>query len=212
MANDWDGIYKKHGTWLEKPHEDMPRVADLFQARGVKRVLDLGCGAGRHMVYLAQRGVQVWGLDSSEEALKMAQEALAKTGLRGELTAGSMYETLPYARGFFDAIVCTKALNHGTIGSIRLAIKEMERALKPGGGLFMVVTKSRKVLPSKKQERDCEIIAERTLIPKQGREIGVVHYQFNKEILLREFRHFRVLDVRVDSERNYSMTAVLRVL
>jgi ubiquinone/menaquinone biosynthesis C-methylase UbiE len=129
-----------------------------------------------------------------------------------------MYDTLPYADGFFAGIVCTKALNHGTIESIRDAIKEMERVLAPGGVLLLVVTKTRKVLPSRKQERDCVIIAERTLVPKQGREIGVVHYQFNKTILQREFRHFRVVDLRLDSERNdsqrhspnYSMIALRR--
>lgn len=204
----WDEIYKKHGSWLELPHEDIPAVADLFQSKGVKRVLDLGCGAGRHVVYLAQRGFEVYGLDSSDEALKMAREALAKTSLHAELTAASMFDKLPYPDSFFDAIVCTKALNHGTIESIRRTIREMERVLEPGGILFLVVTKSRKILESQKQRREAEIIADRTLAPKTGREIGVVHYQFNKKILLREFRHFKVINFRVDSQRNYCLTGV----
>ena len=209
QVGDWDDIYRKHGAWLELPHEDMPRVADLFHARGVKRVLDLGCGAGRHVIFLTQRGFEVYGLDSSDKALEMAREALAKTGLHAELTTASMFDRLPYPDGFFDAIVCTKALNHGTIESIRSAILEMERVLDLGGMLFLVVTKTRKILKSKKQEREAEIIADRTLVPKTGREIGVVHYQFNKAILLREFRHFKVIDFHVDSGRNHCLTGRL---
>jgi ubiquinone/menaquinone biosynthesis C-methylase UbiE len=208
-VGDWDEIYKKHGTWLELPHEDMPGVADLFHEIGVKRVLDLGCGAGRHIVYLAQRGFEVYGLDSSDEALDMAREALAKVGLRAQLTTASMFDKLPYPDGFFDAIVCTKALNHGTIESIRKTILEMERVLDLGGMLFLVVTKTRKILKSKKQEKEAEIIADRTLVPKTGREIGVVHYQFNKAITLKEFRRFKVIDFHVDSGRNYCLTGRL---
>ena len=209
MTGNWDSIYKQHGSWLDDHHEDMPRVARFFKSRGVKRVLDLGCGAGRHVVYLGHRGFQVYGLDSSEEALKMARKALAETKVHAELNVGSMFEKLPYPDSFFDAIVCTKALNHGTIESVRMAIREMERILEPGGMLFLVVTKSRKILRSEKQKREAEILADRTLAPKTGREIGVVHYQFNKEILLREFRHFKVLDFHVDSSRNYCLTGFL---
>jgi len=194
---------------LQDYHEDMPRIVGLFHERGVKRVLDLGCGAGRHVVYLAQKGFEVHGVDSSEEGLKMAQEALSNAGLRAQLTAASMFGKLPYSDSFFDAIVCTKALNHGTIANIRGAIREMERVLEPGGILFLVVTKSRKILESAKQKREAEILAERTLVPKQGREIGVIHYQFNKQILLKEFRRLKVIDFHVDSTRNYCLTGVL---
>jgi ubiquinone/menaquinone biosynthesis C-methylase UbiE len=209
MKQNWDSIYQQHGTWLQDYHEDMSWVAELFRERGVKRVLDLGCGAGRHVVYLAQQGFEMHGMDSSEEALKMARETLSKTGLRAQLTMASMFGKLPYPDNFFDAIVCTKALNHGTIDDIRGAIREMERVLEPGGMLFLVVTKTRKILKSEKQKREAEIVAERTLVPKQGREIGVIHYQFNKEILLKEFRRFKVIDFHVDSTRNYCLTGVL---
>jgi ubiquinone/menaquinone biosynthesis C-methylase UbiE len=209
MMQNWDLIYKQHGTWLQEPHEDMPQVVSLFLQRGVKKVLDVGCGAGRHVVYLSTQDFEVSGLDSSEEAIKMNRKALKKMNLSADLRVASMYEKLPYPDSHFDAIICTKALNHGKLEDIRGAIREMERALKPIGIIFIVVTKTRKILPSKKQQREAEIIAERTLVPKTGREIGVIHFQFNKEILLREFRHFRVLDCYVDSTRNYCLMAVL---
>ncbi|MDP2919715.1 MAG: class I SAM-dependent methyltransferase [Dehalococcoidia bacterium] len=118
----------------------------LFGARNVRRVLDLGCGAGRHVIYLAQKGYEVYGLDSSAEGLKMAGELLAETNLTAELASASMYKPLPYPDSFFDALVCTKALNHGAIESIRRAIREMERVLKPGGILFLVVTEDEEAM------------------------------------------------------------------
>ncbi len=210
MTDNWDSIYKQYGSWLQEPHEDMASVVSLFQQRGVKKVLDLGCGAGRHVVYLAGHGIEMSGLDSSDEAIKMNREALEKMNLNAELVVASMYKKLPYPDKSFDAIVCTKALNHNTIDKIHGAIKEMERVLRPGGVIFIVVTKSRKILHNKRQERGAEIIAERTLIPKTGKEIGVIHFQFNKEILLREFRHFNVIDYHVDSTNNYCLLGILK--
>jgi ubiquinone/menaquinone biosynthesis C-methylase UbiE len=209
MSENWDLIYKQYGSWLQEPHNDMPKVVELFLQNRVKTVLDIGCGAGRHVVYLAGHGFTVFGLDSSDEAVKMSREALNKIGLKANLMIASMYEKLLYPANHFDAIICTKALNHNTIDKIRRTIAEMERVLKPGGVVFIVVTKSRKILPNMKQKREAEIIAERTLIPKTGREIGVIHFQFNKQILLGEFRNFEVVDCHVDSERNYCLLGIL---
>ena len=210
MTDNWDSIYRQYGSWLQEPHEDMASVVSLFRQRGVKKVLDLGCGAGRHVVYLAGHGFEVSGLDSSDEAITMNREALRKMNLKADLIVASMYEELPFPDKHFDAIICTKALNHNTLDHIRKAIGEMERVLKPGGAIFVVVTKSRKILESKKQKREAEILAERTLIPKTGREIGVIHFQFNKEILLNEFRHFKVIDCHVDSTNNYCLVGMLK--
>jgi ubiquinone/menaquinone biosynthesis C-methylase UbiE len=210
MTQNWDSIYKQYGSWLQEPHEDMPRVVSLFQQHRVKKVLDIGCGAGRHVVYLSGNGFQVFGLDSSDKAIKMTREVLKETKQNAELITASMYEKLPYTDNYFDAIICTKALNHNTLNNIRCAVSEMERILNPGGTIFIVVTKTRKILPSKKQKREAEIIAERTLIPKTGREIGVIHFQFNKQILLKEFHNFKVVDFHIDSERNYCLLGKLK--
>ncbi len=210
MTDNWDAIYRQYGSWLQEPHEDIASFVSLLRRQGVKKVLDLGCGAGRHVVYLAGHGFEVSGLDSSDEAIKMNQKSLSQMGLKAELIVASMYDELPYPDNHFDGIICTKALNHNTLDHIRRAIGEMERVLKPGGAIFIVVTKSRKILESKKQQREAEIIAERTLIPKTGREIGVIHFQFNKEILLREFRHFNMIDCNVDSTNNYCLLGILK--
>jgi 2-polyprenyl-3-methyl-5-hydroxy-6-metoxy-1,4-benzoquinol methylase len=79
MTNNWDLIYKQHRASMKRePHEDMPQVVSLFRQRGVKKVLDAGCGVGRHIVYLAGKGFEVSGLDSSKEAIKITREVLKK--------------------------------------------------------------------------------------------------------------------------------------
>jgi len=49
------------------------------------------------------------------------------------LAVGSMYGKLPYKDNSFDGVICIRELHHSTINHIRMAIKEIERVLKPKG-------------------------------------------------------------------------------
>ena len=180
----------------------MPRVMVLFKERGVKRVLDLGCGSGRHLVYLAEQGFETFGIDIAERAIELAQRWLTEKELRAELEVGSIFERFPYEDDFFDAIVTTKAINHGRIEDIRKSIKEIERVLKPKGLIFGEVSKGRKVRESKRQMvlyPTSKIVDSRTVITTEG----IIHYQFNKAILMNEFKNFRILDFWLDSQAYY---------
>ena len=56
-----------------------PAVVRLFEAGGITgRVLDLGCGTGANAIFLAQRGLHVWGLDASPIALDRARARAAR--------------------------------------------------------------------------------------------------------------------------------------
>ncbi len=207
-SQNWDSIYREYGSFALKPHEDMPKVAGLFQERGVKRVFDLGCGAGRHLVYLALQGFEVYGLDSSQEAIDMAGKSLAQQNLKGKLNVASMFGTLFYPDDFFDAVICTKSLNHGRLEDIQGAVREMERITKPGGLIFIVVWKiSHKVIYKMWESK---VLAERTFLPTKGRETGVIHYRFNKANLLETFRHFKPLSFHIDSQMNYCLVGELK--
>ena len=73
-------------------------LVDRLELGPRTRVLDLGCGHGRHALELARRGVAVVGLDYSEPALALARANAAAEGLEVELVQGDMRE-LPYWYG-----------------------------------------------------------------------------------------------------------------
>lgn len=101
----WNEIFKKYGKVFLEPQEDTERVAEIFRKNGVKKILDLGCGTGRHSVFFTKRGFDVYGIDIAEEGIRMTKEWLKKEGLRSKLKTGSIYGKLPYEANFFDAVI-----------------------------------------------------------------------------------------------------------
>ncbi|MCI0547444.1 MAG: class I SAM-dependent methyltransferase [Candidatus Rokubacteria bacterium] len=61
-----------------------------YARRPIRRVLDIACGTGPHLVRLAERGYEMAGLDLSPENIAFLRERLDKRGLRGELHVGDM--------------------------------------------------------------------------------------------------------------------------
>lgn len=185
----WDKIYKKKGKVFTKVHEDMPRVLKIFKKHGVKKILDLGCGSGRHVVYFSKKGFDVYGIDISKYGIKLTKQWLGNR--KAKLKIGNIYKKLPYKDNFFDAIISVQVINHGTIEKIRKLIKEMERVLKPGGLIFITTSKKgkKKEIPKEKLWK-IKFIAPRTFIPLSHDEKGLVHYWFNKKLLKKEFKNF----------------------
>ena len=200
----WNEAFKKEGVIFVKPQKGIDKIVKIFKKNGIKRVLDLGCGSGRHLVYLAKYDFDVYGIDIAREGIRTARNWLRKEGLKASLKVGDIYKKLPYKDNFFDAIICIRTLNHGKIEWIRRCIKEMERILKPNGLIFVTVRKhvSKKHIPKEKLY-GIKWIAPRTYILLDGPEKGLPHYRFNKKILLKEFKNFKILDFGIDSENYY---------
>jgi len=81
MGNKWDDLHKENRFQPKYPDDNVVRFIskqfprDLKKRRNLK-VLDLGCGAGRHTVFLAEEGFQAYATDTSERALKITQKDL----------------------------------------------------------------------------------------------------------------------------------------
>jgi len=99
------------------------RFAPLLRPGG--RVLDLACGAGRHVRYLASRGCMVEAVDRDAEALLGLSGAPAITVRHADLEGGPW----PYADGMFDGVVVTNYL-------FRPILPLIAASLAPGGVLI----------------------------------------------------------------------------
>lgn len=97
-----------------------------------KFVLDAGTGTGRFAIYLAQRGINVVAIDSSEEMVKIAQKKAEHEGCQHRIQfIISDIENLPFKNESFDGVCSIIVLIH--LASREHAVFELSRILKPGG-------------------------------------------------------------------------------
>jgi len=93
------------------------------------RVLDVGCGAGATLAYLAGLGLQVMGIDPSRKLLRQGNGRSPRL----TLTQGQG-ETLPFAAQSFDALLAECCLS---LMDDAAALAEFARVLRPGGALIL---------------------------------------------------------------------------
>jgi 2-polyprenyl-3-methyl-5-hydroxy-6-metoxy-1,4-benzoquinol methylase len=101
------------------------------------RILDIGCGTGRHALELARRGYAVTGIDLSDSLLQRAREKAAAEGLRVDFRRHDARE-LPFAKEFDLAIMlCEGAFPLMETDEMNFRILQgAAAALKPGGKLI----------------------------------------------------------------------------
>lgn len=148
----WEISYLNKDNFVFYPHEeiirfvskyirkrlDFDKFLNIVSYNAPPKILDLGCGIGRHIIYLSEMGLDPYGIDLSNQAIKSAikwaklnkiQEAEKKIK-QGDICY------LPWSKGFFDFVV-----SHGVLDSMhfeiaRNAMEETHRVLKKDGLIY----------------------------------------------------------------------------
>jgi tellurite methyltransferase len=131
---DWDKRWQEEGgraDWLS-PEPDVESVARDLLARGARKALDLGCGVGRHALYLASQGFEVRALDGSRAGLDHASQEAKAAGLAIDFRLCSMMD-IDYPDESFDYVLAWNVIYHGDEPVVRHCIDQIRRVLKPGG-------------------------------------------------------------------------------
>jgi malonyl-CoA O-methyltransferase len=123
----WAEIYDQEENPLIGLEEPVVREA-LGDVAGLE-ALDLGCGTGRHALWLAGAGASVTAVDFSAG---MMEKARAKPGAeRVRFLVHDLHERLPFSDGAFDRVVSGLVLEH--LKDLGAFFAESRRVLKPGG-------------------------------------------------------------------------------
>lgn len=117
---------------------------DRLGLRAGERLLDLGCGGGRHAYEAMRRGARVTALDASEAELKDVSTLMgeltrhddgAKDGTGAVVCADAL--SIPFRDGTFDRVIAAEVLEH--VPGDQVAMAELARVLRPGGSLAVTV-------------------------------------------------------------------------
>lgn len=146
----WEDPRTVAGFTTGPPNENLVTFARRVLASGqAPRCLDLGCGAARNALPLAQMGFRVVATDLSQPMLDAARaRVLAAGGAVSIEFVHAPMTPLPFEDGAFDLVVAHGIWNLARSGSeFRAAVAEAARVAKPGAALFLF-TFSRSTLPA----------------------------------------------------------------
>lgn len=137
-AWNWQIVKDDHATFWQKPSITSFYLVERWRELGLTRLLDLGCGLGRHAILFGRHGFDVSCFDLSEDALERTREWAEKEGLHFRYRAGDILE-LPYPDDSFDSILCYNVISHTDTSGMRQIVSELQRILRPGGECYLTL-------------------------------------------------------------------------
>lgn len=152
-SDAWNKSYTNRDNFIFYPQEDIVRFISKYIRKRVgldefldqnnyveiPRILDIGCGIGRHIKLLEEFHLDGYGFDLSHEAIKVAKSNFIKqehSALADKVIVSDI-TNLPYKDKFFDFM-----LSHGVLDSMpfkvsKKGMKELSRVLKKGGLVYI---------------------------------------------------------------------------
>jgi len=131
----WDIIFEDN-EWGKYPAVEVVRfVARNFysaKSREDIKILEIGCGSGANLWFIAKEGFQASGIDGSRVAIDRLKKRLAQDKLKADLHIGDVMQ-LPFADNQFDCIIDCECMYANSFKDSLVIVKEANRVLKPGG-------------------------------------------------------------------------------
>lgn len=137
--NEWERTYRERRLEDIPWHSSQPekQLVELVDKGMIKpgRVLDMGSGDGTNSLYLASRGFEVYGIDISPTAVKIARHRSRRRNLQCTYTVGDVLEIRTLRR--FDLILDRGCFHHIPDEHKERYTKKISGLLKKKGHLFL---------------------------------------------------------------------------
>ena len=185
----WNWSLTNEDVWL-KPSEESIVMLYRWSSQGFNKILDIGCGKGRHTLLFAKNSFAVSGIDVSESAVESTVNLLLENGINCEIKQADM-RSIPFETGMFDAVFSYLTISHTNTKGVEDTLKEIVRVLKPNGEVFFNINSSESgSFKSKKYP----LIDDNTIIKtKAGPEEGEPHFYATEEILYKFLEPFDII-------------------
>ncbi len=142
--NNWDIVYKNGRSFTPMNELYLSELLALLKkkrkGKGIKTVLDLGCGRGGVVISLAQRKMDVTGVDFSRVAIHEAKKLASEKGVsaRAQFTVHDLEKThtLKFNKRF-DLVICK--LTYAFLKNKKQFLNSLHKLLAQGG-VFVLVT------------------------------------------------------------------------
>lgn len=186
---NWENI---SDDFWSVPAEEVYYYLHRWRDRELHRLLDLGCGIGRHSLLFAEHGFQVSAADVSDSGLRRLKEAARKKGV-SLLAVMADLTALPFDTGSFDAILAYHSIYHVDTEGMSKAIAEAYRVLRPGGEIFLsLISKSTFSFT----DPECQVVDANVRLKRDEEGTVLPHFFMDRDDVLRLFSAFQIIRMR----------------
>ncbi|RJR30245.1 class I SAM-dependent methyltransferase [Candidatus Microgenomates bacterium] len=190
-----------HSEKIEEwPSEDIIRFHKKYVNGKAKRIVDLGCGAGRHCFYFGALGHEVWGIDISSTGIKKAKEINQVYKLPLQFRVGNI-KKLPYPGNFFDYAICWATIFYQNKSDVERSLIEINRCLQKGA-YFLFTLKH----PQDSRNKHGQKVAHNTYVDNQGLTMYFTDYPEIKNLIS---RHFTLCGLESFVRKNYNTSQTI---
>jgi len=135
LDGHWEAAYSD-GLRVRYPYDSVVSFVFKNRPKDVKNedtfILEVGCGTGNNLTFLATEGFNAYGIDGSDTAIEFAKNFLQSKSLSANLSVGNFTE-LPYEKEKFHLVIDRGALTCTNMEGLKNALQSIHRVLKPGG-------------------------------------------------------------------------------
>ena len=201
----WESLFRKKidaASYNKYPIEHivifMARNYYAVKERSSVRVLELGCGSGNNLVFLAREGFKAYGVDFSPSALELSKRHLDMFGYTADLRQSCISE-LPFEDGSFDAVIESNTLHCNMAATIAKSFGEIFRVLKPGGKFYGIMASDRcaEVSMGKPIETNTVCLTGVKTLRGQFDDFPLLHF-FSKEEIIKLTQNFTGRSLELD--------------
>ena len=204
--NPWTLAHKKSRFRPKYPSESVVRFinSSFYKDRSKKKILDIGCGAGRHVKFLSENKFRAYGVEISKTGIYYTKKLLSQHNLKAEVTYSDM-SNLPFKDNYFDATISYGVFCYTDSKGVKNSINEMYRVMKKGGKSFINLrsTNDYRYGKGKKIEQNTFI-----LNIKETNEYNQTMHFLTKKNILTYFNKFKKIEIALN-EFSYNNMKIL---
>lgn len=189
----WEMIDKNDKHWnITAP--EIFYLCQNWKEKGFKKFLDVGCGFGRNLFYMAKQGFNCSGFDLSLHAVELTKEKAKEQNIDLENLCVADMLAFPYENESFDCLFALNVISHTDKSGFEKILKEIKRVLKPNGEVYFTLCSKESFWFN---NPNCIPVDENTAIRvEDGPENGIPHFYIDDNDCFNLFNDFTIIEIK----------------